>query len=494
MTDPIVALACGRVRGSSRDGVSRFLGIPYAAPPFGVLRFAPPERPRPWDGIRDATAPGPNLPQRHRPFPKLDVTPLVGSGWREGEDCLTLNIWTPDPSARGLPVMVFIHGGAFVIGEKDAPVHDGSAFARAGVVCVAINYRLGIEGFLPIPGAPTNLALRDQIAALTWVRDNIAAFGGDPGQVTACGESAGAFSLANLITSPLAQGLFRRAIIQSGHGSLVRSIDVARRVVKKLARLLKTSPDVEGFRRKSMDECLTALVRIQSPWRRVDLREADGRDPAYDMVRFLPVHGDDVLPARPIDALRSGAGADIDLLIGCTREEMNLFQVPAGVRQKIGPWMATWALRRPEPNAKAILRAYGLRQPGRKAGEAFGDALTDLFFRMPARRFAAAHRGCAHVYEFAWRSPACDGQLGACHALELPFVFNTLATCTGPRGLAGSSPPQELADRIHGLWAGFVHSGELPWPAYAGDTRPVYELASGTVEPGGDLPAERHVP
>lgn len=493
MTAPIASTTSGRVRGYTRDGVSRFLGIPYAAPPFGRLRFAAPARPEPWDGVRDATAPGPNLPQRHRPFPKIDVTPLVGSGWREGEDCLTLNVWTPDPSARGLPVMVFIHGGAFVLGEKDAPVHDGSGFARSGLVCVAINYRLGIEGFLPIPGAPTNLALRDQIAALAWVRENIAAFGGDPDNVTACGESAGAFSLANLTTSPLAAGLFRRAIVQSGHGSLVRSIDVAGRVVKKLARMLKTSADVEGFRRKSMDECLTALVKIQSPWRHVDLREADGRDPAYNMVRFLPVHGDDVLPVPPLDALRSGAGAGIDLLIGCTREEMNLFQVPAGVRRKIGPWMATWALRKPEPRAKEILRAYGLRQ-GRTAGEAFGDALTDLFFRLPARRFAAAHQGRAHVYEFAWRSPACDGELGACHALELPFVFDTLATCTGPRGMAGTNPPQEMADRIHALWARYVVDGHLPWPQYSSPTSPVFELASGTVEPGVELPAARFVP
>jgi len=165
--------------------------VPYAAPPDGDLRFAPPAPHAPWSEVRDATDYGPNAPQIIRPFEGLDIAALVGEGWREGDDYLTVNIWTPDVGASGLPVMVFIHGGSFTGGCNDSPVQDGAAFARSGVVCMTINYRLGIDGFLAIEGAPTNLGLRDMIAALRWVRENAAAFGGDPDNVTVFGESAG---------------------------------------------------------------------------------------------------------------------------------------------------------------------------------------------------------------------------------------------------------------------------------------------------------------
>jgi para-nitrobenzyl esterase len=494
MTDPIVTITEGRVRGVAADGICRFLGIPYAAAPVAALRFERPERAPPWSGVRDATTPGPNAPQLHRPFPKLDTKPLVGHGWRRGDDYLTVNVWTPDPAARGLPVFVFVHGGAFVVGEKDAPVHDGSAFARSGVVCVAINYRLGIEGFLPIPGAPTNLALRDQLAALAWVRENIAAFGGDPDNVTVGGESAGALCLAALVTSPQARGLCRRAILQSGHGSMVRPVDVAMKVVKRVARMLRVDADVEGFRGRTHDECLVAQLKVQNPLLNIDLRDADKREPSYGTARFLPVYGDDVLPVRPLVALAAGAASDVEVLIGATRDEMNLFQVPLGVRDKIGPWTARFALRRVEPRAWEILRAYGLKQKGVTAGDAFAAATTDLVFRLPARRYAEAHRGRAHVYEFEWASPALDGTLGACHALEMPFVFDTLPTCTGPNGIAGAAPPQELATRIHRIWVDFIRSGALPWEPYRGSGRPVFQLAADVARADAELPAARFVP
>ncbi|MCW8874110.1 MAG: carboxylesterase family protein, partial [Xanthomonadales bacterium] len=215
----------------------RFLGVPYAAPPVGERRFALPQPYTAWDGVRDATRMGPVAPQpvpsaeeMEKLLPGLDIAPLVGDGSKQGDDFLLANIWAPREGS-GHPVLVFIHGGAFTGGCGSAEVYDGSAFARRGVVCVTINYRLGVEGFLPIPGVPTNLGLRDQIAALQWVRDNIAAFGGDAANVTVSGESAGAMSLANLVVSPLAQGLFRRAIVQSGHGSMVRPVAVAQNLV-----------------------------------------------------------------------------------------------------------------------------------------------------------------------------------------------------------------------------------------------------------------------
>ena len=178
--------------------------------------------------------------------------------------------------------MVFIHGGGFVVGSKDAPVQDGTAFARDGVILVAINYRLGIDGFLPIPGVPTNLGLRDQIAALAWVRDNIARFGGDPGNVTVFGESAGAMSIANLVVSPLATGLFRRAIIESGHGGMTRDIPVARRLVDKVAKLLRIPADMAGFASVSPgDRLLDAVERVNKPTTRLNLRDAQGREPVF---------------------------------------------------------------------------------------------------------------------------------------------------------------------------------------------------------------------
>ena len=405
---PIVTLSQGAVRGSAIDGIHRFLGVPFAAPPVGSLRFTEPQPVPPWQGIKDVTLPGANAPQRIRDVPGIDVKALVGSGWVEGDDYLTLNIWKPAEAGAERPVMVFVHGGGFVLGSKDAPVQDGSNFARDGVVCVAINYRMGIDGFLPIPGVPTNLGLRDILFALRWVQDNIAAFGGDAGNVTAFGESAGAMALADLVTSPLATGLFHRAIIESGHGAMTRDIGVARRLVRKLAKLLKVTPDRAGFASVDPGAALNAVEKVSLPTTRIDLRGPDGREPVFGISRFVPVHGDDVLPDPPLEALKTGAGAKIDLLIGTNAEEMNLYLIPSGVCDKIGRLLATYALHRSQPKARKVLHAYGMGQPGRKPGQALTDAMTDLVFRWPARRFAEEHQGRTHFYEFEWRSPLCQ--------------------------------------------------------------------------------------
>jgi len=389
--------------------------------------------------------------------------------------------------------MVFVHGGGFVLGSKDASVSDGTALARSGVVCVAINYRLNIDGFLPIAGVPTNLGLRDMIAALQWVRDNIAAFGGDPDNVTLFGESAGAMATANLVASPLATGLFRRAIVQSGHGSMVRQISVARRLVDRLARLLKVAPDAAGFASVPFDRVWPAIEKAGKPMGGVDLRDPQGFEPVYGISRFIPVYGDDVLPEHPLRALEGGAGRDVDLLIGSNAEEMNLYFVPTGVRRRIPRFFARWLLGRSTPHASRALQAYGLGS-GKRPGEAMTEAMSDLVFRWPARQFAAAHTGRTHVYEFEWRSPACDGELGACHGIELPFVFDTLSTVTGPRGLAGENPPQELADRVHRLWVDFARDGSLPWAEFHADSRQVYKLDAGVAAAEPVMPAAAFTP
>ncbi len=484
----------GRVRGTSENGVDRFLGAPYAAPPVGERRFAEPQPPIAWDGMRDAIDGGPTAPQRTHPFPGLDIEPLIGTGWVAGDDYLTANVWAPAGDRAGLPVMVWIHGGGFVLGSKDAPIQDGSSFARDGVVCFAINYRMGIDGFLPIPGVPTNLGLRDQIAALKWVRDNAAAFGGDSTNITVFGESAGAMSIANLIASPLTKGLFGRAIIQSGHGAMTRDIPVAQRLVKKLAKMLGITPDRAGFASIDPADAFGALEKVSAPTARIDLRDPNGREPVFGISRFVPVHGDDVLPLQPLEAIKQGAGADIDILIGTNAEEMNLYLVPTGVRDKIGGLLATYLLHRSHPKARKTLKAYGLGCKGVKPGQALTNAMNDLVFRWPARRFAEEHVGHTHMYEFDWRSPAFAGELGASHGMELAFVFDTLECATGIEGLLGTAPPQELADHCHKIWVDFARDGSLPWAQFDRETRLVYSLTERQAKYEPAMPAAEFLP
>src|SRR5215469_1996990 len=183
MSSPVATTRSGAVRGTVEQDVVTFRGIPYAAPPVGYRRFVAPLPPEPWDGVREAVAFSPTPPQADlssQRFPGLDLSPIAGESWRKGECYLTLNIWTPDPGAQGLPVMVFIYGGGFVSGGSSTSLYDGTHFARDGVVLVSFNYRLGVEGFSPLSGGETNVGLCDQIAALIWVQDNITAFGGDP--------------------------------------------------------------------------------------------------------------------------------------------------------------------------------------------------------------------------------------------------------------------------------------------------------------------------
>jgi len=323
------------------------------------------------------------------------------------------------------------------------------------------------------------------LAALAWVKANIAHFGGDPGNVTVFGESAGAMAIADLVASPLAAGLFQRAIIESGHGAMVRDIGVAQRLVKKLAKILRITPDAAGFARRDIDTVFDAIEKLA----RLDLRDAAGHEPVFGISRFIPVFGDDVLPEPPIAALGKGAGAAVDVLIGTNAEEMRLYFVPTGVNRKMFGWLARWIVGKSNPHARAARKAYGMGKKGVSAGDAFIAALNDMVFRWPARQYAAAHQGRTHVYEFDWRSPACDGQLGACHGMELPFVFDTLATATGPRGLAGEAPPQELATRIHDLWVRYATDGTLPWGEFNSRTREVYSLEKGVSASESVMPA-----
>jgi para-nitrobenzyl esterase len=479
MEHSLVDTTAGRVRGSIRDGVATFLGIPYAAPPTGVLRFAAPEPAPPWNGVRDALTPGPSAPQKALTFPGVDMFPISGAEWRRGDDYLTLNVWAPVGAERR-PVMVYVHGGGLVLGTKDAAVYDGRAFARDGAVVVTMNYRLGVEGFVPVEGAPSNLGLRDVLAALRWVQANIAAFGGDADNVTAFGESGGGIAVSCLVTSPLATGLFHRAIVQSGHGSAVYPVEIAQRVTRKISSVLGVPPNVEGFRSVDPEELVKALGRAARPGA-VSMQDETGFDPSFGLGVINPVVGDDVLPVHPIAALRAGAGRDVDLLIGTTEDEANSWFAPYRLLG-MPAWAARLALRRLVPNADDLFPRYAEENPRLKGGEILSRILSDLSFRWPARQYAAAHQGRTHFFEFDWDSPAARGRLGAAHGVDLGFVFDTLPSVTGPRGIVGENPPQALADRVHRVWTRFAADGSIPWPEFTAATPAVSRLSDGRVD------------
>lgn len=480
-----IPTTAGRIRGRQEGEVTAFKGIPYAAAPFGPRRLRPPEPPQPWAGVRDAFVPGPSAPQ---PGYLPAMAGLLEEASNPGEDCLNLNVWTPAPSRNGgrLPVMVWIHGGAFRNGAGSLPSYDGARLAADGAVCVTLNYRLGAEGFLLLPDGTSNLGLLDQIAALEWVRDNIAGFGGDPDNVTVFGQSAGAISITALMTMPRARGLFRRAITQSGAGHHTHPEHIARRLTERLAALAGAEPTREG---------LAALP----PERLIAANDALGREIAQATdpgqwgesagggTTVLPVVDGDTLPERPIDALAGGAGRDIELLTGTTSDEFRLFLIPLGIGPRITDELLHGFLAGLGLNPGEARAAYTAAHPGATPGDLLSAAMSDHAYRIPALRIAevrATHRAETFVYEFARCSPVLDGALGACHMAEIGFVFGNLCD-----PLAGPDAPQELSDAMREAWLSFARTGhptgtgtsggKLPhWPAYAG-RRSVMHLGDG---------------
>jgi para-nitrobenzyl esterase len=314
----VVQTRLGKLRGSLSDGVHVFKGIPFAAAPFGAFRLRPPQPVEPWDGVRDALAFGPKAPQLPYP-PPWDV--LIPESAASGEDCLNLNIWSPEVGAVGRPVMVWIPGGAFEHGTGAAPIYDGSRFARDNVVCVTINYRVGADGFLYLVDGTANLGLLDQIAALEWVQENIALFGGDPGNVTVFGESAGAMSVGTLLSMPRAAGLFRRAIAQSGGADQVISAAAAEQVGRKLASKLGIAASLEAFEALPTDRLLQAQAALASDLGANPDPEHWGSEVAVSQMLWQPVIDGNLIPTRPLDRILAGAGADIDLMVGATADE-----------------------------------------------------------------------------------------------------------------------------------------------------------------------------
>ena len=471
----IAETTAGKVEGTTADGIEVFRGIPFAAPPVGDLRFRAPQPHPGWKGIRDATAFGPiSLQMLNEGLDAL----LPSEPQPQDEDCLFLNIWTPGVDDERRPVLVWIHGGGFTIGSGSEAYYEGAKLAARGdVVVVTINYRLGALGFLHVPAVgETNFGMRDQAFALQWVRDNIANFGGDPGNVTIFGESAGGMSVAVLMGSPEAAGLFHKAIPQSGAGSNANSLEDAEATGAKFLELLGVdAEDLDALRAVPAESILAAQGQLELA---MFAEMAEGEMPRMG---FSPVVDGEFLTEIPVDAVANGQSASVSALIGHLDEEWKLF---------------TAIIPGDPPNEEDVvqrLTAMGL--DGRRAYDVYRDARTsrsepanpadifeaaagDSLFGIPAVRLADAQSSQqpgTYVYLFDWKSPGLNGALGACHALDIPFVFGTYDDAPD---FAGSGPEADaLAETVMDAWLAFARSGNpatesTDFPAYDAETRP----------------------
>lgn len=483
---PAVQVDGGLLLGRADRGVAAFLGIPYAAPHFGARRMRPPGPPVRWEGGRSATDYGPTCP-------KGDYGPESAALFPEvvipGEECLNLNVWTPDPRGSGLPVLVWIHGGMFTKGSGSVAGYRGASFARDGVVCVTINYRLGAEGFLYLGDGTANLGLLDQVAALEWVQGNIAAFGGDPGKVTVAGQSAGAMSIITLMAMPRARGLFRQAVTQSGAAAQALTTETAAGVASRLAESLGVAPTRDAFSEVPAGRLAGAasvlLEEVQS-----------APDPAtWGSLPFALVVDGHSLPDHPLDALRRGAGSGVRLLAGWNRDDVRIGLVPTGMIDIVDePALSAVAAALGAPDGTVGL--YRAARPGASSGDLLAVVATDCLIRIPAIRVAEA---CLEVgeadtwmYRFDHGSPSFAGRLGAAHAVEIPYVFDLLDE-ESSRALIGDAPPQVVADTAHGAWVRFVADGDPGWPRYDIADRATGLIDEGITVAGDPDGAEREV-
>jgi para-nitrobenzyl esterase len=471
----VVTTTSGPVRGTG-DG---FLGIPYAAAPVGARRFAAPEPPEPWSAVRAADTFGPTPPKApYRP----EMAEILHETEVAGDDYLNLNVWTPDPAASGLPVMVWIHGGSFVNGNSSLAAYHGRAFARDGVVLVTINYRLGVDGFAYLADAPVpaNRGRLDQIAALRWVRDNIAAFGGDPANVTVFGESAGAMSITSLLAMPAANGLFAKAITQSGAGQAAATVDDAALVTAELGRRLGIEPTAAALAALDTETLIAAQRAVADTLRAGPDPARFGATVVAAAMPFIPIVDGDTLPMPPLAALASGQAPPIPLVTGTNTDEYRLFLIPGGGAARLTD-DAVDAVAAGMRLTPAGLARYRDNRPGRPPADVLSALISDAFFRLPALAVAAANPAPTYVYEFGWPSPV--GDLRAAHAVEILFVFDNLRAEHADR-LIGQTPPQSLADEIHAAWVRFARTGDPGWPPFdEGKAVMVYTASGGEVGP-----------
>jgi para-nitrobenzyl esterase len=475
----IVDTSAGKVQGLEKRGVLQYRGIPYAR----AERFRPPQPVEPWVGVREATGFGLIAPQNPSP-----TEAMLGAQDRpSGEDCLVLNVFTPAADDRPRPVMVWIHGGAFVAGSGNVVWYDGSNLARdADVVVVTLNYRLGALGFLHLghldpafAGSGAN-GIRDQLAALEWVRDNIGGFGGDPGNVTIFGESAGGMSVGTLLGTPAAQGLFHGAIAQSGAAEHNHPADVAEWVTDGFLAALDLSPaSVEALLALPVDEVLRAQAAIET---RVQTGAWPTDGPVVGGLTFQPVVDGALLPRPAIESVRAGSAAGVHLVAGTTLDEWNMFHLQARLRSSLSDEQLHRRVARLAGDDRAgdVIDVYRTARPHADADGLFCAVMTDHVFRQPAIRLAEAqfpHAPRVSMYRFDLPSTAMDGVLGACHAIEVPFVFDNLDRGGVAMLLGGiDEDAGRLAGRTARAWTAAARAGspahdDLDWPTYDLDQR-----------------------
>ncbi|MDO3445393.1 carboxylesterase/lipase family protein [Agrobacterium sp. V1] len=460
----MVKIAAGALQGVRENGIHAFLGVPYAAPVTPERRFEAPQPVPPWQGTRDATRLGPVCPQIPTYGP---VGTAATSKLAFGEDFLTVNIRTPDPAGR-VPVLFWIHGGGYAVGSANEPVLQSGAFAASGVVEVTVNYRLGALGFLHLEGRPDNRGLLDLVAALEWVRDNIAAFGGDPDRVTLAGRSAGGFAIAALMAMPGAQGLFHQAMPQSGASTGIASMEEAAKLTRRF--LVAANADEASLAALPIHR----LLEIQRDLCNQSYEQHDfARDGAASMlgVPFVPVIDGVKLPEHPETAARGGRTAAVPMMIGCTTGE---YVIHATAQPKMDFALCAELLHeRVLPRGltgSLIVERYRRALPSHSPRGIWRAVAGDLVFQLPAMRFARLHARFNPVYKYLYGALEAD-ELGAPHGAEVGSVWYR-------DGSNGRELPerQRVADggfarAIHDLWASFIKD-ERPrapngeWPLY----------------------------
>jgi para-nitrobenzyl esterase len=439
MNEMIVETYYGKIQGMDLGPVIAWKGIPYASPPVGTRRFQPPQPPDPWTGIRDTTAFGSISLQL--PFLVANGTLEVEMPEPQSEDCLYLNVWAPRPDGKKRPVMVWVHGGALLNGSGSQSDYDGARFAEQGdVILVTINYRLGVLGFLYLAelageayASAGNCGLLDQIAAFQWVRENIAAFGGDPDNITAFGFSAGARSIALLFGIPAARGLFQRAILESPLGNEMPNTGAASQKARKFLGILGLETnEIASLSTLRAEKLLAAQAHLLT----------DGR-----LGAIQPVLDGENLLETPLQALARGAAKDVALLIGTNRDEARLFTETITGEKRASPLTSTLVPSVLGTNALKILRTYAKISEDRWQ-DFLLEVVNDYAGHIPVIRLAeqqVRQGGQVWMYRFDWPSPHLS--FGACHALEVPFVWNRQESAM-LQVLLGANLSRDLARRM----------------------------------------------